>query len=68
MTERDKAIAADKVWSAVDTILTVSERAGTTEWLKTVAVYLSYDDWVIVREALNEASNRWYTNGEAVGK
>lgn len=58
---KGKAIAADKIHDDLDTIITASERAHTTAWLKTVAIYFSYDDLKIMREALNDAANRWHS-------
>lgn len=66
MDWRDKAIAADKLWSSIDTILTLAERNGTAPLLKTVAVYFSAEELGIIREALNDASNAWYEAARAV--
>ena len=62
---RMRAIAADKIWTDIDTILTAAERNGTTGRLKTVAIYFSAEELTIMREALNEASNRWYSADNA---
>lgn len=49
---------ADKLYSDIDTILTASERCGTTARLKTVAIYFSYDELKTIREALAHEAAR----------